>query len=106
MGPPPRYGHCLGYMAGRTWLFGGTVTNGWGLLSELWEYYGTRWTERSIPNGPGGRVHAAMVYSLTRGRLVMFGGTPALSPDSARVPTAETWEFDGQSWQQRTFATS
>src|SRR5262245_21117346 len=105
VGPAPRYGHCLGYAGGHVWLFGGSATLGLSSLRDLWAYDGTRWTEHtpSPSSGPGPRVRAAMVYSVTRGRLVMFGGTAI---EALAAPTAETWEFDGQSWQQRTFAVS
>src|SRR5262245_53143517 len=71
MGPPPRYGHSLGYLAGRMWLFGGTANLGTASLRDLWEFDGTRWTERTPPppSGPGPRLEAAMAFSLARNRI-------------------------------------
>src|SRR5262245_18435050 len=107
VGPAPRYGHCLGNAGGHVWLFGGSATLGLSSLRDLWAYDGTRWTERTPPasSGPGPRMWAAMADSVTRGRVVMFGGTPS-ELNGLIAPMAETWEFDGQSWQQRSFTVS
>jgi hypothetical protein len=56
----------------------------------------------ATPN-PLHRKQSAMAYDSGRARAVLFGG----NPDSAGAPyRADTWEWDGSVWAQRTPATS
>src|SRR5262249_22445088 len=79
----------------RTVVFGGA-----GPLGDTWEWDGATWTERAT-TGPAPRVDPAMVYDSARGRRVMFGGyTPA--GGSFGTLFGDTWEWDGNTWTQRT----
>lgn len=64
---------------------------------ETWEYDGVDWQRFNGPS-PSARFHHAMAYDSARGRTVMFGGSVVPSQGDA---LAETWEFDGTQWFQR-----
>ena len=81
----------------RTVAFGGLNERG-DALRELWEWDGTTWTARTTEqSGPSARAHVAMAYDRARGRTVVFGGAPAGSRG-----TRELWEWDGETWTDRT----
>ncbi len=55
---------------------------------------------RLVPGaGPGARQLAAVAYDTVRQVAVLFGGV-----DGSGAPLADTWEFDGRQWAQRTTA--
>jgi hypothetical protein len=70
-------------------------------LSDTWEWNGATWTQRVPANAPPGRVYHAMAYDSARGVTVLFGGMAAIAPGIM----ADTWEWDGTNWTQRTPAT-
>lgn len=53
------------------------------------------WLSRDA-TGPSSRSYSAMAYDAVRRRVVLFGGL-----DAAGNSKADTWEFDGSSWQER-----
>src|SRR5262249_23454566 len=79
-------------------LFGG---NNGSLIAaaETWEWDGTNWTQITPINIPPGRWFSAMSYDSLHQRTIMFGGFGGLG--STRV-LADTWEWDGVNWLQRT----
>lgn len=64
-----------------------------------WELDELEWTHRDVPSP--GFFRSAMVWDAARERVVLFGGA-----DEQDVPHAETWEYDGTAWTQRTPAHS
>lgn len=104
-GPSPRRSHALVYDSRRgvSVLFGG-LTDARTMAdvrpSDTWEYDGTRWIRRDLPNTPRGRSEFGMAFDAYRGRVVLFGGmTNDLFGTSS--PSGETWEYDGTNWVQR-----
>jgi hypothetical protein len=60
------------------------------------------WVERTPPSDPLAARHGhAMAYDAARGRVVLFGGA-----FGSTGFLADTWEWDGSSWIERTPATS
>ncbi|MBN2361693.1 MAG: hypothetical protein JXR83_19730 [Deltaproteobacteria bacterium] len=55
-----------------------------------------RWRARTFSGNPAGREDYGMAYDSVRGRVVLFGGN---SPGGL---LQDTWEWDGQSWLDRT----
>lgn len=61
------------------------------------------WSDRSPPlvsPSPNGRTFFAMAYDSARGKVLLFGGTSAVTPYGDRN---DTWEWDGATgiWTQR-----
>lgn len=52
------------------------------------------------PPGPRGVIHGASAYDPMRNRLVVYGGL-ALTSDGEQLPTANTYEWDGTTWERR-----
>ena len=94
--PPPRAEAAMVYDAARRRLvlFGGY--RGVGptrvRLGDTWEFDGSRWKEMDPSRSPSPRSGAAMAYDVDRRRVVLFGGSGG--------PNAETWEWDGTSWDR------
>ena len=66
------------------------------------------WEQVPTTVAPPGREFAAMAYDSLRGRTVQFGGD-TIQPGSTTPPApyfADTWEWDGLSWVNRTPAVS
>jgi len=84
----------------RAVLFGGRRDGD--LASDLWEFDGTAaaWEERTAVGGrwPAAREWHAAAYDGSRGKVVLFGGGDA----SGRDLLADTWEWDGDGWVERT----
>jgi len=83
----------------RVVLFGGY--DGSSRKQDTWEWDGAAgtWTERTLSGTkPSARSSHAMTYDSTRGKVVMFGG----SPEGSTVN--DTWEWDGNlgTWTDRT----
>lgn len=98
--PPSRRGSAGAWdpARGRYVLFGGVI-EGDG-TRDTWEWDGTRWYHVT-PTGPSptARSGHAMATDSVQG-VLLFGGVSAGS--STRL--ADTWRWDGQSWQLLTFA--
>lgn len=95
-GPSPRYDHAMAYDSDRqvVVLFGGFVTRP---DSETWEFDGQAWRQIVYVDEavrPAPRSAHALAYDRQRRVTVLFGGyNGGLMGD--------TWEWDGQSWAQR-----
>jgi len=70
----------------RVLLFGGTGLNG--LVSDTWEWDGSKWTQRSPITSPSVVSRHAMAYDLARKRVVLFGGL-----DLNARSVADTWHY-------------
>jgi hypothetical protein len=109
--PPAREGHAMAYDSARrvTVLFGGSfydfVTNTGTLFSDTWEWNGTCWVLRAPATSPPGRWEHTMAYDSARGVTVLFGGR-AVSDAGEELLLADTWEWDGTNWTERTPAAS
>ncbi len=103
--PVARYGHAMAYDSRRgvtVLVGGGDNPNSPTGLSDTWEWNGATWTQRASFAAPPGRLYCAMAYDSTRGVSVLFGGISV----AAGGLVADTWEWDGTNWTQRTPATS
>src|SRR5207249_671924 len=89
-----RYGHAMAFdsVRKRTVLFSGDADD------ETWEWDGTDWMQRVPAAAPPARMFSPMVFDVSRGVMVLFGG------DMAGFAASDTWEYDGATWTQRTFA--
>lgn len=81
-------------------VFGGDNGTATG-LSDTWEWNGFGWAQRFTPVGPPARRGHGMVYDTRRSRVVLFGG---FSPTAPASWLADTWEWDGASWSQRSLS--
>lgn len=78
--------------ADKVLLFGGYEQTA-GTLSDLWQWDGAAWLERTPASGsPAPRLFGTLTYDQARARWVMFGGSGAQSL------FADTWEWDGAAW--------
>jgi len=96
--PPAREYHAMVYdgARGRAVLFGGW---GYGYLADTWEWDGSAWLQRLPATSPPARNSHAMAYDSLRGRVVLFGGSYY---DGVKHYLADTWEWDGNTWVERT----
>ena len=78
--------------------FGGSVSRGV-VDGRTWEWRDTGWVALDVA-GPPGRAAHAMAYDAKRGRTVVFGGIGGNATGERPVTFGDTWEFDGQRWQQ------
>jgi len=69
---------------------------GTGPVFEMFERIGHEWQPKVVAGGPMDRWGVAAAYDMQRGELVAFGG---YDPTTG-LSLAETWTFDGTSWQQ------
>lgn len=74
-------------------LFGGV--SGSRILGDAWEWDGNRWA-LAATEGPAPRTLHGLAYDGARRRVVLFGGTSELSPDTPAH--GDTWEWDGTTW--------
>lgn len=95
--PNARYDHAMAYDAarGRVVLVGGTVNGS--VANDTWEYDGQDWTQRQLLTPAPARTGAAMAYDLRHKRMILFGG--GVGPNASDL-RADTWTYDGTSWQQ------
>jgi hypothetical protein len=98
-GPPKRQAHVMVYdeRRGRTVVFGGMGDREPNKppppLGDIWEFDGTRWTERRA-SGPTPRSGAGAAYDAKRGMVVIFGGVTSAGF------SGETWGWDGATWKK------
>ncbi|MEM7201509.1 MAG: kelch repeat-containing protein [Planctomycetota bacterium] len=106
--PPRRADHAMAYdtQRGRTVSFGGQYTV-FGYVSstttvraDTWEFDGTRWLDVAVAERPPARSHHVMAYDAARGVTVLFGGVRDASAATPQL-LADTWEWDGSSWIER-----
>jgi hypothetical protein len=95
--PPARYRHALAYDSarGRVVLFGG---NNGAVLADTWEWDGNTWTQQTPTTSPSARAGHALAHDSARGRVVLFAGNNG----TFGANLADTWEWDGTTWTQRT----
>lgn len=79
-------------------LFGGSDRTRVVTYGDTWRWNGTNWTPLAPALSPPARWGHWMTYDTNRNVAVMFGGAP--TEPSPRL--ADTWEFDGSTWIQRT----
>ncbi len=99
-GPLGRVGAAMSFdlARSRAILFGGNAGANVVATDPHWEWDGAQWMQG--PAGPAPRAQPAMAFDAARNRTVLFGGMGQCFAFSC--PTgADTWEFDGTSWQQR-----
>lgn len=92
--PPARGSHAMAYDSARgvTVLFGGPDD------TATWEWDGVTWSEAPVTSRPSRRWEHAMAYDSHRGVTVLFGGNVSnVIPGDDRD---DTWEFDGETWNQ------
>jgi hypothetical protein len=99
-GPAPREQSAYGYDRDRQRLvIHGGFSQNMG-TSDTWAFDLTNdsWHKLS-DSGPSPRRDHAMAYDAARKRFVLYGGFTNVPTDSG---LSDTWEFDGESWQERT----
>jgi len=92
--PGARVGHAMAYDSTRrrVVLFGGAPDLGTDPRRDLWEWDGTDWVEKSLPEPrPAARAYTATTYDTARKRLVLFAG------DGITTNWGDTWELDASS---------
>lgn len=96
-GPSARSRHRMIYDAARgvVVLFGGW--NG-ANLGDTWEWDGNVWTLKAT-SGPSPRFWSGLAYDRSRNKTVLAGG--ANSNGVFTIGLSGTWEWDGQTWTQR-----
>jgi hypothetical protein len=65
------------------------------VLGQTWTWDGASWTLHSA-SGPPDRSMQSITYDAGIGRVVVFGGQPAMGGD----PTNQLWAWDGTNWTQ------
>jgi len=94
--PPARRAHAMVYDAGRgvTVLFGGQGTAAGDLMNDTWEYDGVNWVASYPLSKPPSRQSHALVYNVSIGQIMLFGGSAGGSPFD------DTWTYEGSRWSQ------
>ena len=102
-------GHAMAYDAAhdQVVLFGGSPQSG-DPSNATWIWNGQDWLQISPQHSPAARVNHAMAYNPDTGRTVLFGGTTLLNNQGALSfpDLADTWDWDGTDWTQKTVATA
>lgn len=101
--PAARYGATLVFDVARAVfvLFGGSQTFSPQGTNDTWEFDGVSWTQVLTPALPNAVVYHGSSYDIARSRVVVYGGFA--DPFSAST-SANTYEYDGVTWQQITTA--
>lgn len=103
-GPSARTLHAMTYDAKRNVVvvFGGFSSTSQ-LLGDVWELGGPctarTWTQVSTTNGPTARKSSRLAFDRARGVSMLFGGEDGNE-------RADTWEWDGTTWTNRSAAIS
>jgi hypothetical protein len=99
--PPGRWGHALAYDSARerVVLLGGRSDST--DRNDTWEWDGETWIERTPEVSPPGRRSHALAYDRARERVVLFGGLFGREYSSPRSVLGDTWEWDGETWVER-----
>jgi len=100
-----RSGHTMAYDSTRrrAVVFGGRYESGL-LLDDTWMWQNPVWHNVSHAGSPPARTGHTSVFQPPPGRdrTLLFGGCGSLDVDGACVDTlADTWEWDGRTWQQQ-----
>jgi len=81
----------------RLLMFGGFIDDGFREQSELWEWNGTTWIDRSPTARPEQRSQMAVAWDPLRERLVMYAGRYRDLGFPEHV-AGDLWEWNGSSW--------
>ncbi|MBI3847856.1 MAG: IPT/TIG domain-containing protein [Planctomycetes bacterium] len=95
--PPARNGHAMTFDSarGRVVLFGGFGgSTGNFYLSDMWEWDGDDWTQRTSSTSQPVRWLHQMAFDSARSRIVLYGGS------GRHEEFYDTWEFDGNDWSE------
>ncbi len=76
--------------------FGGRDTYPGTAMADTWEFDGEDWAKVATAHAPPARFWHTIVYDSHRQRTVLFGGG---DPDNT-IYFNDTWEYDGNDWQQ------
>jgi hypothetical protein len=100
IGPSPRWGHAMAYVAAsqRVALFG-DGSDFTAARADTWEWDGDAWTQVA-DMGPFGRMYPSMAYDDSRQRLVLFGGGVLSNGSYPFMVQGDTWEWNGTEWSQ------
>ncbi|MFT3683465.1 MAG: kelch repeat-containing protein [Phycisphaerales bacterium] len=96
-GPANRHNALLVYDAARnvTVLYGGLLEPATigapAFLSDLWEFNGTTWTQRTTGSGPGPLAYACATYHAPSGGVLVYGG-------QAFTMSSQMWVWNGTAW--------
>jgi hypothetical protein len=90
-GPAPssRAGATYDAARNRVVMFGGGTGSG-PCNAELWEWDGSRWSQRFFTGGPGPRCAPSMTFDSRRRQVVLFGGSG--------TQDGQLWIWDGSAW--------
>jgi MYXO-CTERM domain-containing protein len=107
--PSARSGAAMAYDSARKVfvLFGGRAGSGYD-LQDTWEWDPATgaWTDKGGAGAtPGARSQHRMIFDSKAGKVVLFGGGRSQlggEPMTLYAAYADTWEFDGTHWAQRT----
>ena len=89
--------HQLILVGGNRVLFG-TPQDTMTFLDDMWAWDGKAWHQIDTPT-PSARAEASVAYDSHRQRVVLFGGHR--TENGERIRLGDTWEWDGQLWEQR-----
>lgn len=99
---PARTGARMVFDAARSTmvLYGGASNAPFGgaAIDETWEGSGGLWAVAAPAVTPGGRAWHGLAFDVARSRTVLYGGRVS---DFVFASSADTWEYDGATWQQR-----
>lgn len=88
---------CFAANVGRAVLFGGYDPATVQAVDTTWLYDGITWQAAPVAGlRPQPRIHASMAYDAARGVCVLVGGYSTITG----APLTDTWEFDGNGWQE------
>jgi CARDB len=92
--PFPRFFQSMAFDAqlGKTILFGGDYIRPYALgpSNDTWEFDGSQWIQDWTSSAPSPRAGQALVFDLSRSRVVLFGGTDETFSDPF---FNDTWEL-------------
>jgi hypothetical protein len=95
-GPPRRSRHAMAYDRNRrVTVASGGVQNGppFAVLSDVWEWDGSAWTQRGAGGGLGRHRSHTLTYDPSRQSVVLFGGTDGSGSIQNRL-----WSWSGSAW--------
>jgi len=104
--PPPRRESAATYdsergtvlvFGGKTWLMDATAP----VYGDTWTRSRGRWVEQAPATAPDGRFSTALAFDEDRARAVLFGGCRRWHGPACAEVLADTWEWDGVTWQEQ-----
>ncbi|MGE3352250.1 MAG: kelch repeat-containing protein [Planctomycetota bacterium] len=102
--PAARCCHGMFSTGSRTMLWGGYSPSTGTTFNDMWEWDGQDWNlvdpGWSASSKPSIRTNYGAAYDARRDRVVVFGGMSDCNPGVATFYD-DTWEWDGDSWLQR-----